>query len=52
MDDKDKNVINKNSKIEQLAQFRENNTDRSMTSDAGLKIENDERTLRAGQSSP
>ncbi|MGI6161842.1 MAG: catalase [Christensenellales bacterium] len=48
----DKIVINENSKIEQLQQCRENNTGGPMTSDAGLKIADDEWSLRAGQRGP
>lgn len=52
MDGKGKKKIDENSKIEQLKQFRTNNTGGPMTSDAGLKISNDEWSLRAGQRGP
>lgn len=53
MNNKDeKIIINENSKIAQLNQFYKKNVDGYMTSDAGLKISNDERTLRAGQRGP
>lgn len=52
MNNKEGNKINENSKIEQLYQYREKNTDGQMTSDAGLKIADDEWTLKAGQRGP
>lgn len=43
-----------NEKQEQLDRYREKNTgsDKQMTSDAGVKISNDERSLRAGKRGP
>lgn len=41
-----------NKKKRQLDKYRKTNTGRFMTSDAGLRVSNDRRTLRAGQRGP
>ena len=52
MNSRDKNPIDENSKIEQLRQYHKNDIDGKMASDAGLKISNDEHSLRAGERDP
>lgn len=52
MDKQDKGHINENAKTEQLKQHYETNTGGGLTNDAGLKIPNDQWSLRAGQRGP
>lgn len=50
--DSKKNKGNKNQKMEQLNQYRVQNTDHKMTTNQGLKISNDEDSLKAGIRGP
>lgn len=53
-DSRDNKKVDANSKNEQLEKYRKENTGpgKKMTSDAGLKISNDERSLKAGKRGP
>lgn len=50
----DNKIVNENSKTEQLALFKAQNTgpDKKMTSDTGMKISNNQWSLRAGKRGP
>ena len=46
------NKVNENSKNEQLEQFRVNDKDKAMTTNHGLKVSEDEFSLKAGERGP
>lgn len=50
--DKQKNKLNKNSKNKQLNEYRVNNDGQSMTTNQGLRVSEDEHSLKAGVRGP
>lgn len=54
MESRDPNKIRENEKLRQLEQYKKRNTGegKKLTSDAGLKISNDDQSLRAGRRGP
>ena len=52
MDESKNRKVTTNSKNEQLEQFRIKNTGKKMTTNQGLKVSNDEDSLKAGVRGP
>lgn len=52
MDNEKKRPVEKNEKTEQMSRYHKKNTGKPMTSTSGMKISDDQRTLRAGKRGP